>query len=289
MNNSTTNLIINSINAMFEKIFSSVDNNLYSVLDSFVFIDTDILSGKYFNKILGSSTSGILLVCNSLIFGLLIFFSVKYFFSHLGITSSEHPIQFIFKLIIFSILMNFSFFICKEIIYIVSLLSSSIRQIGERLFSSSICFAKLIQNLNSVISIDSSSLDVFSLDGLIKSFLSFGLLSLTITYSVRYVLVKIFVLLSPFAFICLANSSTAIFFKSWIRSFISLLLEQVFISIVLTFIFSLNFTSSNLSSKFILVGSIIILSKANHFVRELLGGVGTDIGLNFSGIKNIFR
>lgn len=288
MNNSTTNLIINSINTMLEKIFSSVDNNLYSVLDYFVFIDTDILNDKYLNKILGSNTSGILLICNSLIFGILLFFSIKYFFSHLGITNSDHPVQFIFKLVVFSILMNFSFFICKEIIYIVSLISSSIRQIGERLFSSSICFSKLIENLNVIISTN-TSIDIFSLDGLIKSFLSFGLLSLAITYSVRYVLIKVFILISPFAFICLVNTSTSIFFKSWIKSFLSLLLEQVFIAIVLTFIFSLNFSSSQLTSKFILVGSILVLSKANHFVRELLGGIGTDIGLNFSSIKKHFR
>ncbi len=287
MNNSTTNLIINSINTMLEKIFSSVDNNLYSVLDYFVFIDTDILNDKYLNKILGSNTSGILLICNSLIFGILLFFSIKYFFSHLGITNSDHPVQFIFKLVVFSILMNFSFFICKEIIYIVSLISSSIRQIGERLFSSSICFSKLIENLNVIISTN-TSIDIFSLDGLIKSFLSFGLLSLAITYSVRYVLIKVFILISPFAFICLVNTSTSIFFKSWIKSFLSLLLEQVFIAIVLTFIFSLNFSSSQLTSKFILVGSILVLSKANHFVRELLGGIGTDIGLNFSSIKKTF-
>lgn len=279
---------MNSINAMLENIFSSVDNNLYAVLDSFVFIDTDILNDKYFEKILGSSSSnGILLIANSLILGFLIYFSIKLFFSHLGITESEHPLQFIFKLIIFTILMNFSFFICEQIIYLISLISSSIRQIGETLFSTSICFSKLIQNLNSVISFDNSSLNIFSLDGIIKSFISIGLLNLTITYSIRYVLIKIFVLISPFAFICLTNKNSSIFFMSWIKSFLSLLLEQVFVSIILTFIFSLDFSVSNISSKFILVGSIIILTKANQYVRELLGGIGTDFNIGFANMKNM--
>lgn len=288
MSDSTTT-IMDSINTMLEKIFSSVDNNLYSVLDSFVFIDKDILKDKYFQKIIGSNSSnGILLIANSLILGFLIYFSIKYFFSHLGITESEHPVQFIFKLIIFTILMNFSYFICEQIIYIISLLSSSIRQIGEKLFSSSICFSKLIQNLNTTISFDNSSLNIFSLDGLIKSFISIGLLNLTITYAIRYVLIKVFILLSPFAFICLTSKSSTIFFKAWIKSLLSLLLEQVFISIVLTFIFSLDFSSSDIFSKFILVASIIILTKSNQYVRELLGGIGTDINLGFSNIKNLF-
>lgn len=289
MSDSTTT-IMDSINTMLEKFLSSVDNHLYSVLDSFVFVDKDILNDKYFEKILGSNSSnGILLIANSLILGFLIYFSIKYFFSHLGITESEHPVQFIFKLIIFTILMNFSYFICEQIIYIISLLSSSIRQIGEKLFSSSICFAKLIQNLNSTISFDNASLNIFSLDGLIKSFVSIGLLNLTITYAIRYVLIKVFTLLSPFAFICLTSKSSVMFFRSWIKSFLSLLLEQVFISVVLTFIFSLNFSSSDIFSKFILVASIIILTKSNQYVRELLGGIGTaDINLGFSNIKNLF-
>lgn len=288
LSDSTTNTIMNSINIMLENIFSSVDNNLYSVLDSFVFIDTDILKDKYFEKILGTSSSnGILLIANSLILGFLIYFSIKLFFSHLGITESEQPIQFIFRLIIFTILMNFSFFICEQIIYLISLISSSIRQIGENLFSTSICFSKLIQNLNSVISFDNSTLNIFSLDGIIKSFISIGLLNLTITYSIRYVLIKIFILISPFAFICLTNKNTSMFFKSWMKSFLSLLFEQVFISIILTFIFSLDFSASNISSKFILVGSIIVLTKANQYVRELLGGIGTDFNIGFANMKNM--
>jgi hypothetical protein len=48
--------------------------------------------------------------------------------------------------------MNFSLFICDEIIYIISLISSSIRQVGEHLFNTKICFSELIINLNSIIS-----------------------------------------------------------------------------------------------------------------------------------------
>ena len=63
----TTN-IINTINTIFANLFSSIDNSLYEILDNLVFINSDILTDKYFNKIFGtSSNNGILLIGNSLL------------------------------------------------------------------------------------------------------------------------------------------------------------------------------------------------------------------------------
>ena len=38
-----TQTIISTINTLLSSLFSSIDNNLYSILDDIVFIDTDIL------------------------------------------------------------------------------------------------------------------------------------------------------------------------------------------------------------------------------------------------------
>lgn len=283
-----TNVIISTINTMFSRIFSSIDNQIYSILDKFVFINSNILNDKYVAKLLGfSSKDGILIVANSLVFGFLLYYGFKLIFSHLGVTTAEKPSKFIFKLIVFGICMNFSFFLCDQIINLNSLISDSIRQIGENLYRSPITFSKLIQKLNSVISINGDSLDIFSLDGILKSFISFGILNLVIVYSIRYILIKIFVLISPFAFLSLCTKSSSIFFKSWFKSFISLLLIQSFVAIVLLFIFSLNLSSNNLFSKFILIGSIFILIKSNSYVREMLGGINTDFSANLNSFKNI--
>lgn len=282
-----SSVIYSTINDIFYKIFSSIDNSLYNVLDDFTFINSDILSDKYFSNIFGSSSkSGILLIANALVFGYLLYYSFKLIFSYLGITEVERPAQFILKLIIYAIFMNFALFICEEIIYLVSLVSSSIRQVGESLYKTEICFSGLINKLNSVISIG-ENLEFFSLDGIIKSIISVGLLNLVITYAVRYVLIKVFVILSPFAILSLCNKSTSILFKSWFKSFISLMLVQVFVSIILLLIFSLNFSTSNTFSKFILIGAILILMKANTYVREMLGGVGIDTVGNFGGLKSM--
>ena len=58
-----TEIILNSINELFSKLFSSVDNSIYSVLDDITFVNPDILSNSAFQKILGSSSSeGIVIV-----------------------------------------------------------------------------------------------------------------------------------------------------------------------------------------------------------------------------------
>lgn len=284
-----SSVISSTINEMFYKIFSSIDNSLYNILDDFTFINSDIISDKYFSNIFGSSSkSGILLIANALVFGYLLYYAFKLIFSYLGITEVERPTQFILKLIFYTIFMNFALFICEEIIYLVSLISSSIRQVGENLYKTQICFSELINKLNSVVSVN-ESLEFFSLDGIIKSILSLGLLNLVITYSIRYVLVKIFVILSPFAILSLCNKSTSVLFKSWFKSFISLMLVQVFVAIILLLIFSLDFSSGNTFSKFILIGAILILIKANTYVKEMLGGISTDIGSGLGSLKTIIK
>ena len=282
-----SSLISTTINEMFYKIFSSIDNSLYSALDDFTFIDSDILNDQYFIDIFGlSSRKGILLVANSLVLGYLIYYSFKLLLSHLGITGVERPGSFILKIIIYGICMNFSLLICDEIIYIISLISSSIRQVGENLFDTKICFSELIVNLNSVISIN-QSLDVFSLDGIIKTLISVGLLNLVITYAVRYVLIKVFVILSPFAILSLCNKNTSILFNSWIKSFLSLMLVQVFVAIILLLIFSLDISSNTIFCKFILIGAIFILIKANTYIREMLGGIGSEVNMGMANLKSM--
>lgn len=280
-------IISNTINEMFYKIFSSIDNSLYGILDEFTFINSDILNDGYFFDIFGlSSKSGILLIANSLVFGYLLYYAFKLLLAHLGVTQVERPGQFIFKIIIYSIAMNFSLFICDEIIYFISLISSGIRQLGEGFFDTNICFSTLIEKINSVISIN-ENLDIFSLDGIIKSLVSIGLLNLVITYAIRFVLIKVFVLISPFAILSLCNKSTSILFNSWFKSFLSLMLVQVFVAIILLLIFALNVTSNNLFSKFILIGAILILIKANGYIKEMLGGISADVNLGIGNLKSM--
>lgn len=214
-NSNITSNIIEAVNTILGNLFSSIDSNVYNVLDDITFISSDIINDSYFEKILGTSASnGILLISNSLLFGFLLYYSIKYLFAHFTFQQIEKPSQFIFKSIIFGICINFSYFFVGEALNFLSNISLAIRGIGEDLFHKNICFSELILEINNDISITSSSLDIFSLDGIIKASLTMSLLNLVFTYSFRYVMIKIFILLTPFAILSLILEHTSWFFKA---------------------------------------------------------------------------
>ena len=99
-------------------------------------------------------------------------------------------------------------------------------------------------------------------------------------------MVKVFILLAPFAFLSLSLDSTSWFFKSWLKNLFSLLFIQIIVSLVLLILFSLDFSSSNLFNKFVYVGGIYSLIKANSFVREFIGGVSTNISQSVKSFAN---
>lgn len=289
-NTDITQIIIDTINTILGNLFSSIDNNLYSLLDDIAFIDSNILHDNNFENIFGTSTSnGILLIANSLLLGIILYFAVKFLLSHFTYSQIEKPYSFLIKLIICGICMNCSYFLLSQFLDIFSNISLAIRNLGEDLFNKNICFSELILNINTNISINNSSIDIFSLDGLIKGIISFSLLNLVFTYSFRYILIKIFILLSPFAILSNSLNSTSWLFKSWFRNLFSLLFIQIIISIILLILFSINYSSSNLFSKFIYIGGIYALIKSNSFVREFLGGVSTDISQNVNNFSKYLK
>lgn len=282
-----TTSILETINTILGNLLSSIDNNIYTILDDITFISSDILYDSYFEKILGTSSSdGILLITNSLLFGFALYYSIKYLLAHFTYKSAEPPTQFLFKAIIFGICVNFSYFFMEELLNLFSNITLAIRGIGEDLFNKNICFAELILEINNTITVNTSSLDVFSLDGLIKTSLSMSLLNLVFTYSFRYIMIKIFILLTPFAILSLIMDSTSWFFKSWLRNLFSLLFIQIIVAIVLLILFSMDYSSNNLMTKFIYVGAIYALIKSNSFVRDFVGGVSTTFTQN---VENFFK
>ena len=281
-------IITQTINNLFSNLFSSVDNSLYSILDDLLFINADILEDKYLNSILGSSSSGIILICNSLLIGLCMYYAIKLLLSHLTFSQVQKPSQFTFKLFLCVISMNFSSFIIRNSIYLISDLSLSIREVGEIVFNKNICLSTFIQDFNSTIYLEDSSFNIFTLNGLLKSFVSVGFLNLAISYALRYIMIKVFIFISPFAFMSLINPSTSWFFKTWLKLFSSLLLLQVFVSLILLVTFSINYTSSDIFSKIVYIGSIYSLIKANNFVKEFMGGLSTDVSTGISNFKNLF-
>ena len=97
-------------------------------------------------------------------------------------------------------------------------------------------------------------------------------------------MIKVTILLIPFAFLSLINNSSSWFFKSWLKVFLSLLFIQPFISIILLIIFSMDFSSSDIFSKILCIGSLYALIKANSYIQHFIGGISTEITQNIKSM-----
>lgn len=232
---------------------------------------------------------GFLLIANALLIGFVLYFGVKHLLSSFGIVENSNPYRFIIKLIFIGILMNGSFFICNQIININSLISEAMRDIGKNFLNCDICFSKVIDISNSVILIEENAKNVFSIDGVIKTIVSMGYLNLIFVYSVRYILIKVFVLISPFATLTLSIRSTSFIFKSWLKCFISLLFTELFANFILIVMFSVEYSSDNIVSKLLFMGSIFALMKVNSYVREFIGGISLDTYNSMYGMRNMIK
>lgn len=273
-----SNTIITTITNIFKSMFSSIDNSIYSALDNISFINKEIINSPYLHKILGtSSSSNILLIANSLIVGFIIYFAIKYLLSNFSIGRPTNPYKFILRIIIVAIFMNASFYICEQIINFNSFISSSIRDIGKNLLGTQISFTNLKNLSDSLISIEESSDTFFSIDGIIKTIISIGFLNIIFIFSVRYILIKVLVLISPFAILCTSLDSTLNLFRSWLKSFISLLFIEIFSSLILIVMFSIQYSPSDIVSKLLFVGSVFSLMKVNNYVRDIIGGISLDV------------
>lgn len=288
--NSASNTIMSTISDIFSQMFSSIDNSIYSALDNISFVDKTILDSQYFEKIFGtSSISGILMISNSLLIGFILYYTIRHLLSNLSIGHSQSPYQFFIKIIIVGICMNGSFFICEQIITINSLISSSIREIGGDILDTDICFSNLINILNDIVIIEEETQTIFSIDGIIKTLVSLGFLNLIFIFSVRYILIKVFVLISPFAILCTSMPSTLNFFKSWIKSFLSLLILESFSSLILIVMFSINYSPSDIVSKILFVGSVFALTKVNNYTRDIIGGINIDVQNSLYSLRGMSK
>ena len=167
-------------------------------------------------------------------------------------------------------------------------LTLAIRSLGQNVFGKEMSFSHLSSLSKSHVSTDTSSINIFSIDGLIKGTLTLSLLNLVFSYSFRYVIIKVFILLAPFAFLSLSLTNSSWFFRTWAKNLFSLLFIQIIVSLVLLVVFSMDFSSTDLFTKFVYIGGIYVLIKANSFVREFIGGISTNVTQavnNFTNFK----
>lgn len=280
-------IIIETLNKLFSGLFSSIDNSIYSMLDHITFISENIFEDKLLKSIL-NPFSGIIIIANSLLVGFVIYYCFRLMLSYYSGNGIEKPNQFLVKAIICAICINYSLFFCTKIIKINNLISDSFCQLGYNICKKEISFNTLILETNNFINLE-NNFNIFSFNGLLKSSISIGMINLLFSYSIRYILIKILILLSPFAILSLIMQATSWVFKIWLRTFISLLLLQSFVALILLIIFMINISVTDILSQISYISALFILSKANSYIKEIFGGVSTDFNANISSIKSLLK
>ena len=67
-------LIIKTINTILNNIFTSIDNSIYESLDFMIFINSDILSNSFFEKLLGANgKTGLLYLADAFLLGFMLY------------------------------------------------------------------------------------------------------------------------------------------------------------------------------------------------------------------------
>ena len=147
---SIASVVVEIINTLCSNLFSSIDSNIFPLLDELVFIDKNIFStGDKMNKLLSTSpTSGVLLLANCLFTAFVIYYAARLVIANLTATQIESPSKFFMRAFLAGIAMNYSLPICKFLISATNLISSFFCELGKNVFGKNISFETLISLLN---------------------------------------------------------------------------------------------------------------------------------------------
>ncbi len=269
------NDILNNLNVISEKLFKSVEGQVYEVLDNIVCIGPNILTEEPLKNIFfEDKINGVVIIANSLI----LFYFIYYIFLQLISMYNGKPMDntylFMLKIIVAVLLINNSYYICEQILELFYTFTEAVNLLGKDIVKNDVTF----ENLKEVIlSIDDfMKNDLISLNGLIKGVVSFGMLNILISFAIRYVTVIFLVIVSPIAISCMSSSISVGIFRSWVKLFV----VNMFVQVITKFILIIPLMYKEIDTimfKIILVGSIYLLYKVNNFTKEFLVKITDDI------------
>lgn len=281
-------IILETTNSLCSSMLESINKEVYPLLDKLIFVDKNIILDSYFEKIFGNSPNmGVLMLANCLLFAFALYYCIRLIISHFSGTEVESPQKFFLRAILTAIFVNSAFEICSFLLDGTNQISNFFCELGKDILKKEISFTSIQNSINSS---SSNNFNIFSLDGILSSMLSISVFAMLTSFALRYILIKFFVLVSPFAFLCISNKSTEGFLKSWYKSLLSLLLLQIVISVLLIFPHILLKENSNdLFNKIVLIGAISALLKSEQLVKEFLGGIGitSNFKSGMAGLKSI--
>lgn len=283
-----TDNIISSINAVAQKIFKAVEGEVYPLLDKIVNINPKIFSDNNFLKtILDSENNIMFILLNSFVLFFLTYYVLTQLVAIYNGKKAENVYVIILKTTVCYIIAMNSYEICKYIVMLVSYLTEIVENYGKTICGNEVSFDSLKEIINNL---KNGKDDLISINGMINALISFGAVTVVLNLSIRYVTIMLLTFISPIAFISISSDLTAGFFKSFIKTYITLLLNQIIIKIIL--IIPLSFKSTeDIIFKIVLVGSIYLIYKIDSFTKDLLKNISTnsDMKSAIAGVKGVLN
>lgn len=263
--------ILSNLNLLSDKVFKILEKEIYTTLDSIIDITPDILSKEPLKTLFAKNDiNGIILIANTLILFYIIHYIITQIISIYNGKNIENIYQFIIKIIIVGIFVNNSHFVCELILKTFNGISNAVDVFCKNFVGKDINFSVLKENIYKLKNIEKS--DIVSIEGLIKSILSFSSISILMTLAIRYVTVILLILISPIAVICLCSSSTSGFSKMWFKTLFINLSMQIFIKLIILVPIVYKDTKSSMY-KVILIGSLYLLYKINTFISGIFSKI----------------
>ena len=267
--------ILNAINIIAEKIFKSVEGEVFKGLDEFLIINETILDKEPLKTIfVKSDGEGLMVLAISFVIFFLIYYIVARTIAVYNGENIDSIFKYILRIVVCVIFSASSLFLFEQILSVNGILTDTIASIGKDITKEKICFESLREI---VINLDEyMSEEAISLDGIIKGIISFGATSILITFAIRYVTTIFLIIISPIAIMFAASPATYGIFKSWAKMLVSTLLIQNVVLVILIIPISTKNVDNSLF-RIILVGSIYLLYKINAFSKEFLGNISEQI------------
>lgn len=267
--------ILNAINIIAEKIFKSVEGEVFKGLDDLLIINEKILDKEPLKTLFVKADSeGLIILAMSFVIFFLVYYIIARTIAMYNGENVDNVFKYMLRIVICVICSASSLFLCEQVLNINGLLTETITNIGKDLTGEVICFESLrevILNLDEYM-----SEEALSIDGIIKGVISFGATTILITFAIRYVTLIFLILISPIAIMLAVSSSTYGIFKSWVKMLCSNLLIQNVVVVILMIPLSVKEVDNNLF-RIILVGSIYLLYRINNFSKDFLGDISEQI------------
>lgn len=277
------NAVLNTIQSMTNQIFTSIDNSLIGVLDKLVYIDESLLRESLLFIFTKKIEITMRIMAESILFGYILYYLIRYLISRITSYNRddlENPGIFFIKVVFIGIAIFYSNNISKILVELNNNISIDF---GNNMFPAGKLptFSSFLKTVNNTFLLDEESVNIFSIDGIFKGFVSFGTLNMTVTFALRYVLVKVLIIMAPIAFVTKVFTKTEKIFNMWFKTLISLLLVQHFITLILVLGGFLKANDYSTMNKIAYIGIIYALSKSFYLFEKIFGAIAPDVQVSF--------